>query len=438
MVATRVSSKGQVVLPKTLRDELDWVAGTDLAIERRTDAVSLRRNDGVRPTDDRRGRRHVRSTMHPIMRSKTWNEAIEAGAARTMASQEPMIGDRHERSRPVPRRWRRAEPAAAAARLMARTDRCRAHGSARGGMGASEIASGRVDRLPMLSSACSGAERVVLRARDAGQCSAGTSRSAATSRMRSHSASSCRALQRVRSTSTRLARRARDRARTSPYGSSKRHAKQQRSMTAMTDPRTASPRAARLRLLHRGAARPGGDAHALRARRQRAGRARPRHRPLLRPRLQHREPHRIGDAARAAPLAHHRGDDRHARGARADPQPARPHGLGASRHRPDRARPPRGARRSRCERELALVKVAGTGEKRIEALRLADAFKAEVVDATPEHFIFQLTGRTVEDRAVHRHHAADGPGRGLPHRRRRHGARRGGDVVPVVFVLSSR
>jgi acetolactate synthase-1/3 small subunit len=46
------------------------------------------------------------------------------------------------------------------------------------------------------------------------------------------------------------------------------------------------------------------------------------------------------------------------------------------------------------ERELALVKVAGTGNNRIEALRLADAFKAEVLDATTEHFIFQLTGRT--------------------------------------------
>jgi acetolactate synthase I/III small subunit len=48
------------------------------------------------------------------------------------------------------------------------------------------------------------------------------------------------------------------------------------------------------------------------------------------------------------------------------------------------------------ERELALVKVAGTGEKRVEALRLADAFKAEVVDATTEHFIFELTGRTAK------------------------------------------
>jgi acetolactate synthase I/III small subunit len=48
------------------------------------------------------------------------------------------------------------------------------------------------------------------------------------------------------------------------------------------------------------------------------------------------------------------------------------------------------------ERELALVKVAGKGEKRVEALRLADAFKAEVVDATTEHFIFELTGRTAK------------------------------------------
>jgi len=46
------------------------------------------------------------------------------------------------------------------------------------------------------------------------------------------------------------------------------------------------------------------------------------------------------------------------------------------------------------ERELALVKIAGTGDKRVEALRIADAFRAEVVGASTEHFIFQLTGRT--------------------------------------------
>ena len=46
------------------------------------------------------------------------------------------------------------------------------------------------------------------------------------------------------------------------------------------------------------------------------------------------------------------------------------------------------------ERELALVKIASHGERRIEALRLADAFRADVVDATIDHFIFELTGTT--------------------------------------------
>src|SRR3954465_5519824 len=46
------------------------------------------------------------------------------------------------------------------------------------------------------------------------------------------------------------------------------------------------------------------------------------------------------------------------------------------------------------ERELALVKVVGHGEQRVEALRLADAFRAVVIDATVDHFVFELTGRT--------------------------------------------
>ncbi len=45
------------------------------------------------------------------------------------------------------------------------------------------------------------------------------------------------------------------------------------------------------------------------------------------------------------------------------------------------------------ERELALVKVAGGGDHRVEALRLADAFRATVIDANTEHFIFEITGR---------------------------------------------
>ena len=44
------------------------------------------------------------------------------------------------------------------------------------------------------------------------------------------------------------------------------------------------------------------------------------------------------------------------------------------------------------ERELALIKVAGTGEHRVEALRLADVFRAKVVDTTTGSFIFELTG----------------------------------------------
>jgi acetolactate synthase-1/3 small subunit len=44
------------------------------------------------------------------------------------------------------------------------------------------------------------------------------------------------------------------------------------------------------------------------------------------------------------------------------------------------------------ERELALVKVRGTGAERVEALRLADIFRARVIDTTSESFIFEITG----------------------------------------------
>jgi acetolactate synthase-1/3 small subunit len=45
------------------------------------------------------------------------------------------------------------------------------------------------------------------------------------------------------------------------------------------------------------------------------------------------------------------------------------------------------------ERELSLIKVKGKGENRVEALRLADAFRARVIDASTESFIFELTGK---------------------------------------------
>jgi len=44
------------------------------------------------------------------------------------------------------------------------------------------------------------------------------------------------------------------------------------------------------------------------------------------------------------------------------------------------------------ERELALIKVAGTGDKRVEALRISEIFRARVIDTTNESFIFELTG----------------------------------------------
>jgi acetolactate synthase-1/3 small subunit len=44
------------------------------------------------------------------------------------------------------------------------------------------------------------------------------------------------------------------------------------------------------------------------------------------------------------------------------------------------------------EREMALIKVAGKGEHRIESLRLADIFRAQVIDSTTESFVFEITG----------------------------------------------
>src|SRR5438105_14491736 len=46
------------------------------------------------------------------------------------------------------------------------------------------------------------------------------------------------------------------------------------------------------------------------------------------------------------------------------------------------------------ERELAMIKVRGGGDRRVEALRLSDAFRARVIDATTESFVFELTGKS--------------------------------------------
>ena len=46
------------------------------------------------------------------------------------------------------------------------------------------------------------------------------------------------------------------------------------------------------------------------------------------------------------------------------------------------------------EREMALLKVAGVGDKRVEALRLADIFRARPVDTTTQSFVFEISGST--------------------------------------------
>ena len=59
----------------------------------------------------------------------------------------------------------------------------------------------------------------------------------------------------------------------------------------------------------------------------------------------------------------------------------------STRHVQDVSRDPNGV-----ERELALVKVAGVGAERVEALRVADIFRAKVIDTTIASFIFEITG----------------------------------------------
>ena len=46
------------------------------------------------------------------------------------------------------------------------------------------------------------------------------------------------------------------------------------------------------------------------------------------------------------------------------------------------------------ERELALVKVKGKGEKRVESLRIADIFRAQVLDSSNDSFVFEVVGST--------------------------------------------
>ena len=63
----------------------------------------------------------------------------------------------------------------------------------------------------------------------------------------------------------------------------------------------------------------------------------------------------------------------------------------STRHVQDVTKDPNGV-----ERELALIKVRGSGAERVEALRVADIFRAKVIDTTHESFVFELTGASVK------------------------------------------
>ena len=120
-------------------------------------------------------------------------------------------------------------------------------------------------------------------------------------------------------------------------------------------------------------------------------------------------------------LAHQHRDLGHGDGDRADQGAARPAGAGARVADLTREGP-------HIAREMALIKVVGTGEKRVEALRIADAFRARVIDATHESFVFELTGGDRQARRLHRPDAPARAGRGVPHRRGRDRARGANDL----------
>ena len=49
---------------------------------------------------------------------------------------------------------------------------------------------------------------------------------------------------------------------------------------------------------------------------------------------------------------------------------------------------------SHVEREMALVKIVNNGSQRVEALRVADSFRARTLDSTLNSFVFEVTGNS--------------------------------------------
>ena len=86
---TKMSTKGQVVIPKHLRDQLDWVAGTKLEIEESADGVLLRtkRDPRRRITLEEFERRRPKYDG-PVVSIEEMNQAILDEAARRWREKE--------------------------------------------------------------------------------------------------------------------------------------------------------------------------------------------------------------------------------------------------------------------------------------------------------------------------------------------------------------
>ncbi len=79
---TKVSGKGQVVIPKHLRDHLDWPVGTELEIEESADGLLLRpRRDQLKPISYEEFRRRMPRYEGPVISVEEMNEAILREAA---------------------------------------------------------------------------------------------------------------------------------------------------------------------------------------------------------------------------------------------------------------------------------------------------------------------------------------------------------------------
>lgn len=87
-LTTTVSTKGQVILPKAIRDQMQWGAGTQLAVEQTAGGVLL---TPVKAVFAATRAEDVFGCLGPVAEAKTVEE-MEAGIAAE-------VGRRHARGR---------------------------------------------------------------------------------------------------------------------------------------------------------------------------------------------------------------------------------------------------------------------------------------------------------------------------------------------------